>query len=279
MRGLRSPIALDTDIGSDVDDLLALAVILGSPELDLTAVTTVYGDVVLRARIVSAALSAAGLVGVQIAAGTSEPRSGRKVWWAGHEGSTIAGLDAIRVDLDLDALGLLASTERVVSIGPLTNIAAALENPDSRVREVVMMGAAFDERTEHNIRSDVDAAAVVFGAGVPITTIGIEMTERLRFTEAELGELPGALGAMISAEVRRYWSFSQQQGNTPHDAAAVLMLTSPELFDFAIGSITVESTGLTRFTPDPNGRHRIVTDLDVDGVTHQLVRRIRRACE
>jgi inosine-uridine nucleoside N-ribohydrolase len=45
-------VILDTDIGSDVDDLLALAVLLGSPEWDLTTVSTVYGDTVLRARIV-----------------------------------------------------------------------------------------------------------------------------------------------------------------------------------------------------------------------------------
>ena len=43
-------LVLDTDIGTDVDDVLALAVLLGSPELRLAGVTTVYGDVLLRAR-------------------------------------------------------------------------------------------------------------------------------------------------------------------------------------------------------------------------------------
>ena len=44
---------LDTDIGTDVDDALALALILGSPELRLSTVTTVYGDTALRARLAS----------------------------------------------------------------------------------------------------------------------------------------------------------------------------------------------------------------------------------
>ena len=43
-------LTLDTDVGTDVDDLLALAVTLGSPELSLGAVTTVSGDVLRRAR-------------------------------------------------------------------------------------------------------------------------------------------------------------------------------------------------------------------------------------
>ena len=50
------PVVLDTDLGSDVDDILALAVILGSPELRLHGVTTVYGDVVLRARMTARAM-------------------------------------------------------------------------------------------------------------------------------------------------------------------------------------------------------------------------------
>ena len=279
MSDRRQSITLDTDIGSDVDDLLALAVILGSPELDLAAVTTVYGDVVLRARIVAATLAAAGWVGVPVAPGIGVPRSGREVWWAGHEGSTIAGIDAISVDLTPDALGLLALTERVVSIGPLTNVAAALEYPRSRIREVVMMGASFDERTEHNVRSDIDSAAIVFESGVTVTTVGVDMTERLRFTETELGNLSGALGAMISAEVRRYWTYSQQRWNTPHDAVAVLMLTSPELFEFTSGTVAVESNGLTRFTPAIDGRHRIVTDFDLDGAMQELTERLGRACE
>lgn len=51
MVNTRVPVILDTDIGTDVDDTLALAVLLGSPEIDLLGVTTVYGDVTLRARM------------------------------------------------------------------------------------------------------------------------------------------------------------------------------------------------------------------------------------
>ena len=43
------PVLLDTDIGSDVDDLLALTLLVGAPEVQLIGVTTVYGDTVLRA--------------------------------------------------------------------------------------------------------------------------------------------------------------------------------------------------------------------------------------
>jgi inosine-uridine nucleoside N-ribohydrolase len=47
----RRPVHLDTDIGTDVDDLLALALLVAAPEVQLIGVTTVYGDTVLRARM------------------------------------------------------------------------------------------------------------------------------------------------------------------------------------------------------------------------------------
>ena len=89
---------LDTDIGSDVDDSLALAMILGSPHLGLQIVTTVYGDTAFQARIVHRAYALAGRSPPPIAAGARETRSGKPVWWAGHEGALMAdlGLRAVR---------------------------------------------------------------------------------------------------------------------------------------------------------------------------------------
>ncbi|WP_251855914.1 nucleoside hydrolase [Herbiconiux sp. L3-i23] len=276
-------VALDTDIGSDVDDLLALAVILGSPELDLKTVATVYGDTALRARIVAKMFAEAGRPAPLIVAGLSDTRSGREVWWPGHEGSTIVDLAAQAYDADRDAVLDLAASASVVPIGPLTNIAAAIETPECRIARIVMMGGAFDGRTEHNIRSDVDAADVVFRSAIPLVTVGIEQTERVRFTEAELDGLAGPLGSLLDGEVRRYWSFAEQEWNTPHDPVAVVMLASPELFGFERGTITVvrggEGAGVTRFEPDPAGPHHIVTDFDVDAVSREIVARIRTACE
>jgi purine nucleosidase len=275
-------IALDTDIGSDVDDLLAIAVILGSPELSVSAVTTVYGDVDLRARIAARAFAAAGRAAPPITPGRATTRSGREVWWAGHEGATMANLGDQSYSPSPSAIDDLAHTEHVVTIGPLTNLAEALEQPGHGIREITMMGGAFDGRTEHNIRSDVAAADVVFRSGVEITTVGVEQTERVGFSSRELSGLGGELGRTLEGEARHYWKFTEQDRNTPHDPIAILMLTSPQLFRFDRGHISVETTGadegLTRFRPDPEGRHRVVRDLDVDAVEREIEKRLRAAC-
>ncbi|GHF13150.1 hypothetical protein GCM10011600_12440 [Pseudolysinimonas yzui] len=280
---MTSPVtfALDTDIGTDVDDLLALALTLGSPELSLAAVCTVYGDVTLRARIVAKAFAVAGRTAPSIAPGLAEARSGREVWWPGHEGSTIVGLDQQGFSTFRDAIEELSAASLVVAIGPLTNVAAAVERPGNTISEIVMMGGEFrDGRVEHNIRCDIDAARAVFAAGTNLTVVGLDQTERVRLERGDAARIAraGSLGRMIDAEVQRFWKVSGATSNVPHDPLALLLLVAPEIFHIEQGVITVDPDGRTRFAAIAGGPHRIVTDYDVDEAKRQIVERIIAAC-
>ncbi len=272
---------LDTDIGTDVDDLLALSMIFGSPRLTVAAVTTVYGDVALRARIVAKACAVGGVTPPPIAVGLSRTLSGREVWWPGHEGSTIADLDEQTYASPESAHQLLTGSATIAAIGPLTNIAAAVSQPGHRVEQIVMMGGDFArDIVEHNIRCDVAAANVVFSSGVPVLAVGFEQTERVRLERAELERIgaAGPLGALVSAEMQRFWDFASQDYNVPHDPIAVLTLTRPDLFEISRGLVTVHANGdregITTFTPGADGPHSIVTDMNVDAVASEITDRI-----
>ncbi|MEV6416642.1 nucleoside hydrolase [Kribbella sp. NPDC051718] len=272
-------LVLDTDIGTDVDDVLALTAILGSPELALTGVTTVYGDVLLRARMVARIARVAGLDLGPVVPGRGETRSGREVFWAGHEGVLMPDLDREAVG-EGDPIGLLAGSSTVLAIGPLTNLAEAVEVEGHRIDQVFLMGGDFTSgKVEHNIKCDVAAAAVVFGSGVPATVIGLEQTTRLRLDASMLTELEaaGALGELLGGEIRQYWAYRSQDFNVPHDPAAVLTMVEPSLFSFATGRIVVEGDGLTRFSVEEGGPHRIVTDLDPVLVARRIVDRMLAA--
>ncbi|MEJ2735479.1 MAG: nucleoside hydrolase [Anaerolineae bacterium] len=81
------PIILDADIGTDVDDAFALALAARSPELDLRAVSTVYGDVHLRALLARKLLILFGLADVPVAAGCGQPLTPERTpFWGGWEG-------------------------------------------------------------------------------------------------------------------------------------------------------------------------------------------------
>jgi len=277
MRGVATTFALDTDIGTDVDDLLAVAMILGSGEAAVPLITTVYGDAALRARIAAAAFAAAGRPAPRIVAGRRETLSGREVWWPGHEGETIPDLDGYSAGAEGDAVAELAASPRIAAIAPLTNIALAVESEQSEISQIVLMGGEFVQGVvEHNIRCDVDAAQRVFRSGVPVIAVGLDQTERVRLNREDLQAIgvAGPLGALVAKEMARFWEFASQDYNVPHDPLAVLVLIRPDLFDLRRGTIAVDADGLTVFTASEDGPHRIVVDMDVEAAAHEIRSRI-----
>jgi purine nucleosidase len=87
------PVIFDTDIGTDVDDILALVLLAKAPELNLLGVTTVYGDTAFRAKIAKTTTHMLGRKDIAIVPGEQRTVSGRQDHWAGHEGEGGPDLD------------------------------------------------------------------------------------------------------------------------------------------------------------------------------------------
>ena len=126
------PVIFDTDIGTDVDDILALVLLAKAPELQLIGVTTVYGDTVLRGRIAQVTCDLLQRKEIAVVPGERQTLTGRQIFWAGQEGYGIPGLDKVRISESISAFSTDQSSERygndleVLATGPLTNIAAAI---------------------------------------------------------------------------------------------------------------------------------------------------------
>src|ERR1700752_5038305 len=91
------PVIFDTDIGTDVEEILALALLAKSPELNLIGVTTVYGDTPLRARITKGTCDLIRRPDIDILIGEKETLTRRQDSWAGHEGYGVPNLDQAQV--------------------------------------------------------------------------------------------------------------------------------------------------------------------------------------
>jgi purine nucleosidase len=226
----------------------------------------------------------AGVPRPAVVPGRGEPRSGRPVFWIGHEGRLLDGLETEPVDDHLDAVDVLAYASTVAAIAPLSNVADAVERADRTIERIAMMGGEFAEGPpEHNIACDIEAAHAVFRSGIPVRVVGVDQTLRPLVGEDLVDAL--ATGApfsrLVESELRQFWQFLGESRNNPHDPVAILTLSRPELFTFRRGTVEVVTDGprrgRTRFTPDPTGPHEVVTDFDVAAIVTEILVRLHRA--
>ena len=155
-------VILDTDIGTDVDDMLALVFLAKAPELCLEGVTTVHGNTLLRAKIARITCQMLGMPDLPVVPGTSETLSGHPIFWPGHEGENIPGLENVRVESGISAQQFLFERSEkypgdleILAIGPLTNLAQTISCfPEFQIsrQEIVFDGRRVLEglfRTQH----------------------------------------------------------------------------------------------------------------------------------
>lgn len=270
------PIILDTDIGDDIDDALALAMIFGLREIELRAITTVHAEVEIRARIAAKMLHTVDKGHTPVSVGHGQPFKQSPRWgWAQSEGQCLRGDERIDNIVSTSAVPfmkdkLLAEPGKILAIGPLTNVARLLtEHPEvsSRIDEIVIMGGLFNRAVaEYNIFMDPEAAQIVFHAGVPMRIIPFDVTETCLIESSlmeALSEERRPLQRLVW-ELIGYWQ--KQDGRTQpvlHDPLAVGCLVAPELYEFEAFDIEVDLTaeryGITTATPSPSSPLQVCT--------------------
>ncbi|MFF3291326.1 nucleoside hydrolase [Streptomyces sp. NPDC003023] len=266
------PVVLDCDPGHD--DALAIMLAAADPAVDLLAITTVAGNQTLERTTLNArrVCTVAGIRGVPIAAGCARPLVQPLLVADDVHGES--GLDGPRfpeptVDIvpehAVDLLHRILSEHpepvTLVPTGPLTNVALLLaRHPDSarRIREIVLMGGSTGRgnRTpaaEFNIHVDPEAAAVVFGSGLPVTMCGLDVTHqalvtpdvlaRLERLDTRLSRTCAELMTYFAAAYRRLWGFAAPP---LHDPVAVARVIDPEIVRCVEANVAVELHG--RFT-------------------------------
>jgi inosine-uridine nucleoside N-ribohydrolase len=279
MNGAAIPIVIDCDPGHD--DAIAIMLALGSPEVELRAVTTVSGNAPLHHTTANAirVLDHVGRPDVPVAPGAGRPLVQDPYTPGDVHGET--GLDGpdlpppAREPLETHAVDVIAdvatSSERavtLVAIGPLTNVAIfAARHPDAAaaLERVVIMGGAIalgnvTPAAEFNIWGDPEAARRVFTSGLDVTMVGLDVTHKALFT-GEQNEIlrPRGRAARLAAELVDFYRRSHPRlGGTPiHDAVAVAQAVKPALLTLAHCHVEVDCGPVSR------GR----TLVDLRGVT------------
>ena len=300
------PIILDCDPGHD--DAIALLLALASPELELLGVTTTYGNQTLEKTTTNAlrVLELVERTDIPVAAGADRPLERELVVAAHVHGES--GLDgpvlpeAHGAPISDDAVAFMATHIRgasgpvaIVATGPLTNAARylGLHGTDGIARIVLMGGAIaegnFTPAAEFNIWCDPEAAAAVFGSGLDVTMMGLDVThkallgpsieERLR-AAGDVGGFVADLNVYFTRYHRETYGW---EGAPIHDAVAVAYLIRSEVVETRHRNVEIELESelcrgrtvvdLWRRTEKPPNAH-VGVDLDVEGFFDLLVERI-----
>jgi purine nucleosidase len=212
-------VIFDTDPGTD--DAMALMLALNSPELDIRAITVVPGNVTAKQGLENALkmMSLANRCDIPIAAGAQHPLFQKLItaeMWHGKNGLGNVELPPSKCkvdprfgpDLIIEMIHANPHEITLVPVGPLTNIALALEKDPSivpLVKEVIIMGGSINggnvnASAEANIYNDPEAAQIVFQAGWPLTMVGMDVGDKALFSAkylAQLGQTHGPINDFI----------------------------------------------------------------------------------
>ena len=242
-------IFIDTDIGDDVDDALAIALAALSPELTLTGVSTVYGNVSARRQLAVQLLRQLGTeVPVEAGVGRSL-RFQNDTSVLPHQCRVLAeqppAANVHGVELLIETVRSAPETV-VIALGPLTNIAmAVLLAPDiMKHAKIVLMGGAFSAvYPEYNILCDPEAANIVLRSGAEIRMIGLDVTVPCILSKEEegvIGSFRDGYRGFLASLCAIWLETSKSKKITLHDPLTVASLIDPTLLKMEAAPIQIE---------------------------------------
>lgn len=256
--GSKIPVILDTDIGGDIDDTWALALMLKSPELDVKLITTDTGNTTYRAKIVAKMLEIAKRTDIPIGIGIhlDDNEGGQADWVKDYDLSSYPGViyqDGVQAIIDT----IMNSKEPItlICIGPLPNISAALERQPEIAKRAKFVGMHGSIRkgyggsdtasAEYNVAAYPKECQKVFTAEwdmtiTPLDTCGLVMLKGEKFQKVVQSSDP-----LAKAVIENYYIWSK---NVP-DRSSVLFDTVAIYLAFSQKLLIMEKLGI-RVTDD-----------------------------
>lgn len=262
----RAKVILDTDIGDDIDDVFALGLLLSSPDVQIVGITSAWGNTALRSRMIDRLLCETGRADIPVATGISKtsPHAGAfsQQPWASK------GVDHPHGDAATLLLSQIKQSPgeiTLISIGPMTNIGAAIDRDPATFRQlkgVVLMGGSvyrgYDADhgfttsrppdAEYNIAMDPAAAQKLFHSGVHIYMMPLDSTQ-LPFDETKrnlLASISTPLTDAIQVLTAEWTRTTHQPTPTLFDAVAAAYAIDPTTCPTTPLNIDVDATGYTR---------------------------------
>ncbi len=256
----KQKVIFDCDLGDDIDDAYALALLLASPEIELLGIVMDYGNTPARARIACRMLYETGLENIPVAVGrkTNDGYSNQFHWGEGFD--RIQPVKQSGADFIIEQLKKHPGEIVLITVGPVPNMSDIIEKDPGALKLAKHIYSMFGSfymgygnspipSAEWNTRADVASSKKFAGSGAGITYAGLDVTTYVKLKYELIERLNFRGSPLTDAVVSLYslWSYGRAHGAEPvlFDAVAVAMVLWPELFTTRKAFVKVTDEGLT----------------------------------
>ena len=287
--GRKIPVIFDTDICDDIDDTWALAMLVQSPEFDVKLITTAVGNTKSKAKTIAKFLEIAGRTDIPIGIGVQQHKGHHRqdAWAKDYELSSYPGtIYEDGVQALIDTIMKSRRTIKLVAVGPLPNIAAALEREPKIAEKAEFVGMHGSVRrgygnnptpsAEYNVKAFVKEAQKVFTAPWEMTITPLDTCGIIYIKDQKYQKVLNKNSPLTRALMENYRAWQKQgirsnnkdlsetelnkrvdqkcnsSSSTLFDTVAIYLAMSTELVKMEKLPIIVTDDGFTRI--DKNGK-------------------------
>lgn len=275
-------VIFDTDIGDDIDDAFALALLKTFENVELLGVTTVYRNTLKRAQQVKKLFDVLGCSSIPVHAGIGQPLKEEIHYFEKDIKNEFGEVTPSQYDdsyakYQIDGTNAIEFIKNevlefpdeiiIVAVGPLTNLGTLLkQSPEiaSKIKKVVIMGGSFSlQIPEWNIVCDPEAADILFKSGVKVECVGLDVTMKCALDPLLLEDLKKRTdqrSQLLSTWFLRWENYFKFGKSVMHDPLAVATLVS-DVCTFELSNIKV----------DLENKRGVIQPLPMNDYTHTWV--------
>lgn len=260
----KQKIILDCDLGTDIDDAFALALVLTSPEFEVLGITLDHGLTEKRAQVACKMLYLTGMEHIPVAVGRQTPNvvgkdkelgpNSPQFHWA-NGFSRVKPINTSARDFIIETLRKYPHEVILFGVGPVPNLADVIEKDPEALKLAKHVYSMFGSffmgykggpvpSAEWNVFADIASAKKFASAGAPITYAGLDITTLVTLEEELRLKLLMRQSHLTNALCGLYalWGYETP---TLYDAVAVGMALWPDLFTTRAAHVRVVDGGFT----------------------------------
>ena len=258
--GQKQKVIFDCDLGDDIDDAYALALLIASPELDILGIVMDYGNTPKRAQIACRMLYETGRENIPVVVGrkTVDNFSNQFFWGEGF--GRIQPVKQAGADFIIEQLKKYPDEIILITVGPVPNMSDILDKEPGALKLAKHVYSMFGSfymgygsspipSTEWNVVADVKASKKFVSSGANITYAGLDITTYVKLKYELIEVLGNRKSPLTDAVVGLYslWGFGREIKPEPvlYDAVTVAMILWPELFKTRKAYVKVTDEGFT----------------------------------